>query len=79
MNFCHKDIFSPTLQQAAITRLPKAGIKPVQCASHQPVSLLNIDYKILFKILKQVLFSNLVQILEIFLILFTHLHPIPQK
>lgn len=77
MNFCHKDIFSPTLQQAAITR--QAGIKPVQCASYQPVSLLNIDYKILFKILKQVLFSNLVQILEIVLILFTHLHPIPQK
>lgn len=56
MNFCHKDIFSPTLQQAAITHLPKAGINPIQCASYQPVSLLNIDYKILFKILRHFLF-----------------------
>lgn len=39
----------PTLQQAAITLIPKKD--PLQCASYHPISLLNVDYKILSKIL----------------------------
>lgn len=41
----------PTILQAAITLIPKKDKDPLQCASYRPISLLNVDYKILSKIL----------------------------
>ena len=41
----------PTLRQVAITLLLKGGKDPLQCASYRPISLLNVDYKILSKVL----------------------------
>lgn len=41
----------PTLCQAIITVLPKKDKNPLLCGSYRPISLLNVDYKILAKIL----------------------------
>ncbi len=40
-----------TLRQASITILPKDGKDPTLCNSYRPISLLNVDVKILAKIL----------------------------
>ena len=41
----------PTLYQAIIIVLPKKNKNPLHCGSYRPISLLNVDYKILAKIL----------------------------
>lgn len=54
----------PTLRQAAITLIPKKGKDPLQCASYRPISLLNVDYKILSKQLAARLEKLLPQIIN---------------
>lgn len=41
----------PTLSQASITLLLKKGKDPESCISYRPLSLLNVDVKILAKVL----------------------------
>lgn len=40
-----------TLNQACILLLLKKGKNPLQCGSYQPISLLNVDFKLLSKVL----------------------------
>ena len=41
----------PTLRQASISLLLKKGRDPLSCSSYRPISLLNVDIKILAKVL----------------------------
>ncbi len=40
-----------TLTQASISLLPKEGKDPTRCESYRPISLLNVDFKILSKMI----------------------------
>lgn len=44
-------ILPPTLRQASISLLLKKGKDPLNCSSYRPISLLNVDIKILAKVL----------------------------
>lgn len=46
-----KSSLPPTLREAVIILLPKPGKDPMHCASYRPLSLLNLDYKILAKMI----------------------------
>lgn len=41
----------PTMQQAVISLIPKKDKDPLECSAFRPISLLNMDSKILSKML----------------------------
>ena len=47
-------ILPPTLHQATISLLLKKGKDPFNCSSYRPISLLNVDIKILAKVLASI-------------------------
>lgn len=53
----------PILRQAAITLLPKGGKDPLHCSFYCLISLLNVDYKILFKVLAALLEKTVQQLI----------------
>lgn len=44
-------ILPPTMRQAVVTLIPKKENNPIECSSYRPISLLNVDSKILSKML----------------------------
>lgn len=46
-----KQLLPPTLREAIIILFPKPGKDPSKCESYRPLSLLNLDYKILAKMI----------------------------
>uniref|UniRef100_A0A674MA14 Reverse transcriptase domain-containing protein n=1 Tax=Takifugu rubripes TaxID=31033 RepID=A0A674MA14_TAKRU len=46
-----KGLLPPTMSEASITLLLKKDKDPLLCSSYRPISLLNVDFKILAKVL----------------------------
>jgi len=48
-----KDTLPPTLSQATITLLLKKDTDPSDCGSYRPISLINVEAKIVAKVLSR--------------------------
>lgn len=59
-----EDCLPPSMSEAVIEVIPKSNKDPELCASYRPISLLNVDAKIITKILANLLNSVILSLVQ---------------